>query len=98
MGGRTERDGAWKGAERWRGLCSQFYPVFQLQVSSLLSNVFKLLMTHKVRPPVEPSPRALVRLVGRGLGKRAGGRRALRGTSPTGHLSYANIFHTSPFV
>ena len=29
-----------------QGLCS----VLQLQVSSLLSNVFKLLMTHKVRP------------------------------------------------
>ncbi|XP_045720128.1 uncharacterized aarF domain-containing protein kinase 2 isoform X1 [Mirounga angustirostris] len=27
----------------------KFYPVFQLQVSSLLSNVFKLLMTHKVK-------------------------------------------------
>ena len=45
-----------KGRGAVEGLCSQFYSVFQLQVSSLLSNVFKLLMTHKVRRPAEPSP------------------------------------------
>lgn len=33
----------------------QFYYLFQLQVSSLLSNVFKLLMTHKVRSLAELS-------------------------------------------
>ena len=41
-----------------QALCS----VFQLQVSSLLSNVFKLLMTHKVRPG--RGARALVRQEG----------------------------------
>lgn len=65
----------WKGEEQWTGLCSQFYSVFQLQVSSLLSNVFKLLMTHKVRPLAQSSSCALVGLAGRGLGRREGGRR-----------------------
>lgn len=53
------------------------YSVFQLQVSILLSNVFKLLMTHKVRSGWRARP--LVRQEGRDLGK-AGGLRVVTGT------------------
>lgn len=69
-----DRTGAW---ERIGGgvctLCIQFYSLFQLQVSSLLSNVFRLLMTHKVRPLAELSLSAPARLQGRSLGKLMGG-------------------------
>lgn len=53
------------------------YSVFQLQVSILLSNVFKLLMTHKVRSGWRARP--LVRQEGRDLGK-VGGLRVVTGT------------------
>lgn len=71
-----------------QALCS----VFQLQVSSLLSNVFKLLMTHKVRPGRGAC--ALARQEGGLWGRQAAS--GLWQAFLLGEISFRNVLHTDP--